>query len=90
MTPIICFQCVSVLRPREHDAGMRKHVCRRSLFFCSVVRRPSRRHGASLVSSMIAPLVSSMNTASGGSMQWFVPIICLCGKVSPASGLVFF
>ena len=23
-------------------------------------------------------------------MQWFVPIICLCGKVSPASGLVFF
>ena len=43
-----------------------------------------------LISSMIAQLVSSMNTASGGSMQWFVPIICLCGKVSSASGLVFF
>ena len=43
-----------------------------------------------LISSMIAPLMSNMNTASGGSMQWFVPIICLCGKVSPASGLVVF
>ena len=42
-----------------------------------------------LISNTIALLMSSRNIAAGGSMQWFVPIICFCGKVSPASGLVF-